>query len=125
MILEHPELDSFEGLLGRITDTAFTGGLQALSRAGRTVHDTEGDRSAYRRFIRGCHYGFDLAQSHIVSAVIHLRVELAHQVLRREDRRAEARGEMIARIGVSDQFAMARVQVHAAGARSRWRESSA
>ena len=74
VLLEHPELDPFEGLLKQITETAFTGGLQALSQAGRSVADIENDRSAYRKFIRGCHYGFGVAQSHIADAVIDLEL---------------------------------------------------
>src|SRR5438034_4910132 len=72
MLLEHPDLPSFEPQLRRITETAFTGGLDALAQAGRSVKDIEHDLAAYRRFIRGCHYGFGLAQSHIANAVIDL-----------------------------------------------------
>lgn len=55
-----------------VTDISFTGGLEALAQTGRTVNEIEHDFGAYRRFIRGCHYGFGLAQSHIVNAVIDL-----------------------------------------------------
>jgi hypothetical protein len=72
VLLEQPDLPAFEPQLRRITETAFTGGLDALAQTGRSVKDIEHDLAAYRRFIRGCHYGFGLAQSHIADAVIDL-----------------------------------------------------
>jgi hypothetical protein len=73
VLLEHPHLPAFEPQLRRITETAFTGGLDPLTQAGRSVKDIEHDLAAYRRFIRGCHYGFGLAQSHLADAVIDLQ----------------------------------------------------
>ncbi|MGE0273787.1 MAG: hypothetical protein AB7P84_21160 [Alphaproteobacteria bacterium] len=72
MLLEHPDLNAFEPQLRRIAETAFSGGLTALAQAGRSVRNIEHDLATYRRFIRGCHYGFGLAQSHITDAVIDL-----------------------------------------------------
>lgn len=94
MLLEQPNLPVFEPQLRRITETAFTGGLGALMQAGRTVKDVEYDFAAYRRFIRGCHYGFGLAQSHIADSVIELenRIRTAAATrLKGEGRAAQVR----------------------------------
>lgn len=70
VILDHPELEPFEPLLRKIHTLAFTGGIDALASRGLTMKDIEHDESARKRFIRGCHYGYDRAQQQIASAVI-------------------------------------------------------
>lgn len=72
MILEHPALERFDPLLDHVVDTAHTSGLQALAKVGLTLQDIKSSPSAHRRFLRGCHYGFDLAQRHVTTAVIDL-----------------------------------------------------
>lgn len=71
-MLEHPALDAFEPLLDAVMTIAHTGGLQALAQAGLRLEDIKTSPSAHRRFLRGCHYGFDLAQRHVTKAVIDL-----------------------------------------------------
>lgn len=90
MLLEHPDLPAFEPQLRRITDKAFTGGLDGLAQAGRSIADIERDPAAYRRFIRGCHYGFGLAQSQIADAVIELEERIHAATASREKGEARA-----------------------------------
>lgn len=70
--LEHPTLVPFEPLLRRVMQDAQTGGLQALAQIGKTVKDLGESASIHRRFLRGVHYGFDLAQGRVAAAVIDL-----------------------------------------------------
>jgi hypothetical protein len=94
VLLDHPDVQPpFEGQLTRITETAFTGGLEALSQAGRSITDIDGDMSAYREFIRGCHYGFGLAQSHIAEAVVELELRIRQVSAKRPEK--EARGAQV------------------------------
>src|SRR5437899_969879 len=72
VIVEHPALESFQPLLDHLVATAHTSGPQALSQAGLKLEDIKSNPSAHRRFLRGCHYGFDLAQGHVTRAVIEL-----------------------------------------------------
>jgi hypothetical protein len=51
---------------------AHTTGLQALQTAGLTLEDIKNDRAAHRRFLRGCHYGYDLAQRRVADEVVRL-----------------------------------------------------
>lgn len=70
--LEHPTLDPFEPLLRRVGQDAQTGGLQALAQIGKTVKDLPESVSIHRRFLRGVHHGFDLAQGRVATTVIDL-----------------------------------------------------
>ena len=70
--LEYPILAPFESLLHRVIQDAQTGGLQALAQVGKTVNDLEASVSTHRRFLRGVHHGFDLAQGRVATAVIDL-----------------------------------------------------
>lgn len=72
VIVEHPGLEGFEPLLDRVLDIAHTSGIQALAQAGLRLDDIKTRPSAHRRFLRGCHYGFDLAQRRVTTAVIDL-----------------------------------------------------
>lgn len=72
MIVEHPGLEGFEPLLNHVVDIAHTSGIQALSQVGLRLEDIKTSPSTHRRFLRGCHYGFDLAQRHVTKAVIDL-----------------------------------------------------
>jgi hypothetical protein len=63
VILEHPELDEFGPLLLTLVDTAHTSGIQALTQVGLNMEHIKTSPSAHRRFLRGCHYGFDIASA--------------------------------------------------------------
>jgi hypothetical protein len=76
MLLEHPDLSPFEPVLKRCMALAHTTGLQALEGVGRKLADIGTSRGAYRRFIRGCHYGYDSAQRQIGALVIDLEEKI-------------------------------------------------
>ena len=74
--LENPQLPAFEPILKQLSILVFERGIEALQKADllRNPRDLtsviESDASAKRRFIRGCHYGWDLAQRRIADLVI-------------------------------------------------------
>jgi len=74
--LEHPQLEAFEPILGQLCSLVFEQGIAALQKAAllRDPKDLisviDANASAFRRFIRGCHYGWDLAQHKISDLVI-------------------------------------------------------
>jgi len=76
MELEHEDLERFEPILQGLMPLVFEAGIHALQKAGvlgdpRSLTKViAGDRSAYRRFIRGCHYGWDLAQRKIALLLV-------------------------------------------------------
>jgi len=70
MVLDHPGLDPFEPLLRKLHTLAFTGGIEALASRGLTMKDIERDEAARRRFLRGCHQGYDRAQQQVAAALI-------------------------------------------------------
>jgi hypothetical protein len=72
MLLDHPELPPFEPILKTITDIAFTSGIKALSSVGYKVDETKHNPQAMRRFIRGCHYGYDNAQQRTANVILGL-----------------------------------------------------
>lgn len=76
MLLEHPDLSPFEPVLKRCVALAHTTGLRALEGVGRNLDEIRTNRGAYRRFIRGCHYGYDSAQRQIGALVIDLEEEI-------------------------------------------------
>jgi hypothetical protein len=76
MYLEHADLEPFEQTLDKLYLQVFEGGIEALQKEGiisdpSTVKDITNRRGiGFRRFIRGCHYGWDLAQRRISELVI-------------------------------------------------------
>ncbi len=76
MQLEHPSLENFDSQLRAVHYTLFNHGLDALREHGLIRADREiasvlkSNKSAQRRFLRGCHYGFDAAQRAIGKLVI-------------------------------------------------------
>jgi hypothetical protein len=63
--LEHPQLEAFEPILGQLCSLVFEQGIAALQKAAllRDPKDLisviDANASTFRRFIRGCHYGWD------------------------------------------------------------------
>lgn len=83
MKLEHPELKPFEPILNELHRLVFEGGIEALQKAGLLSNPEDlmsviNDASASRRFLRGCHYGWDLAQRKISGMVIEYENEIRH-----------------------------------------------
>ena len=84
MILEHPELSAFEPLLDSLYPLVFEAGIEALQREGLLnkpedlIPVIKRSVAAYRRFIRGCHYGWDLAQRRMVEHVIDNHGQILH-----------------------------------------------
>src|SRR3990170_2626170 len=72
MVVEDPSLEGVEPLLDHLITTAHTSGIQALHQAGLRLEDIKTSTSAHRRFLRGCHYGFDIAQRHVTRVVVEL-----------------------------------------------------
>lgn len=70
------ELEDFEPILARLLETAFTHGIRALNSAGMNLERVSGDKAAFRRFVRGCHYGYDLAQREIANRVIRTEAQI-------------------------------------------------
>jgi len=68
MNLDHPTLPSFEPILIELHQYASHAGIDALQERGLLRADSDLPRvlqdnpTALKRFFRGCHYGFDLAQ---------------------------------------------------------------
>jgi hypothetical protein len=100
MYLDHPALEPFEPLLNTLHQYVFHAGIDALMERGIIRQDKElpsairESPSVLRRFLRGCHYGFDLAQRQIGAKVI--EYELQARELRgeiKEFRRRRAKAE--------------------------------
>jgi hypothetical protein len=75
MDFDHPTLEPFEPLLGKLLPYIFESGIAELRKAGIIHHPSQleaalDDGSVRRRFFRACHYGWDLAQRHIAKLVI-------------------------------------------------------
>jgi len=75
MQVEHPSLKPFEPLLWECSQIAHTTGLAALSNVGLALADIEHSPAAHRRFLRGCHYGYDRAQRLVGEEVIALELK--------------------------------------------------
>ncbi len=80
MQVEHPELEPFRPIVTRLMSTVHTSGIQALESEGLRITDIQQDVRARRRFMRGCHYGYDLAQRQIGELVI----DFEHKILAAE-----------------------------------------
>jgi hypothetical protein len=80
--LEHPQLAPFEPILRQLETLVFEQGIEALQKADLLRDPKEltsvidGNASAFRRFIRGCHYGWDLAQRKICELVIDYELQI-------------------------------------------------
>ena len=107
--LEYPQLEPFEPILKRLCTLVFEEGIEALQKADllRDPKDLisviDGNVSAFRRFIRGCHYGWDLAQHKICELVIDyeqqvrkLRQELKGSLRNRNNEEIEKKRQLIA-----------------------------
>jgi hypothetical protein len=106
--LEHPQLVPFEPILKRICTLVFEQGIEALQKAAllRDPKDLisviDANASAFRRFIRGCHYGWDLAQHKICELIIDyeqqvrkLRQELKESLRNRNKGEIEKKKQLI------------------------------
>ena len=75
-MLDHPQLEPFDGVLKPLHRLVFQGGIEALRNAGLLGDPSDlikvisNDPAAFRRFIRGCHYSWDLAQRGISKLII-------------------------------------------------------
>jgi hypothetical protein len=87
MNLEHPDLKPFEPTLRRLLDLAFHAGIDALEKRGLKMDAIQGDAAARRRFFRGCHYGYDLAQRQIGDLVMEIDKERRELIKRRRELR--------------------------------------
>ena len=93
MLLEHPALEPFEPLLKELRPLVFRSGIQALVSKGLLRHEDElrqvieHSRPAMRRFMRGCHYGYDLAQRKIGAAVLDYEIRSRVVVVQIKDSR--------------------------------------
>jgi hypothetical protein len=75
MNFDDPSLEPFEPLVRRLLPHIFESGIDELRKAGIIRDASElkvalDDRSTRRRFFRGCHYGWNLAQGRIAELVI-------------------------------------------------------
>ena len=70
--VDHPSLEPFGPVIRSVVRIAFTGGLQALASAGRTMDAIRVDPRARNRFLRGCHRGYDKAQERIGALVLQI-----------------------------------------------------
>jgi hypothetical protein len=67
MDLEHSELEPFEPIVQSLYPLVFEYGIAALQKAGQLgkpedlISVIKENASTFRRFLRGCHYGWDLA----------------------------------------------------------------
>src|SRR6266446_3442027 len=94
MDLENPELEAFEPVLRHLDRLVFEGGIEALQKVGALGNSQELlsvikiDPSLNRRFLRGCHYGWNEAQGKIGKLVIQYEDEIRQLRPRlREERR--------------------------------------
>jgi len=82
MDLENPELEAFEPILQHLDRLVFEGGIEALQKVGALGNSQEllsvikTDPSLNRRFLRGCHYGWNEAQGKIGKLVIQYEDEI-------------------------------------------------
>jgi hypothetical protein len=76
MKVEHPGLESFEQSLRQLVEIAFNSGIKALESKGFAYEDIRRNTTAMSVFIRGCHYGYDKAQSRIGASVIALQKQI-------------------------------------------------
>ena len=71
MRLEHPAVPKFEPVLRKIADMALGNGVDAVRATGqRDMREPSRDPSAYRRFLRAVHYGFNQAQADTAKLLI-------------------------------------------------------
>ena len=74
--MDHDRLEPFEPILDSLLPLVFEYGIAALQKSGditdpaQLVQVIKDGKSAHRRFIRGCHYGWELAQRRIAELVI-------------------------------------------------------
>lgn len=72
----------FEGIVRHLYWHVFHAGIDSLKQEGLIRSDSElfgtieNSASAFRRFIRGCHYGFDVAQKGIGRLVCECELEV-------------------------------------------------
>jgi len=87
MFLDGPSLEPFEPTLSGILNIAFHTGGDVLRERGLSAQAVVGDPSIRRRFMRACHYGYDLTQREVCRRV----VEIEGQILNLEERVRDAR----------------------------------
>jgi len=93
MFLDDPGLEPFEPILNGLLNTAFTTGGDVLRERGLSPKAVA-HPSLRRRFMRACHYGYDLAQREVCRRVIELerKCQRKHTVDRFVDRCAASIG---------------------------------
>src|SRR5262249_25552337 len=90
----------FEALFRKVHRDAFHNGLEELKKEGIIRQDSElltainTSRSAFRRFIRGCHYGFDRAQKEIANTVAEYEIQVKQLTAELKDARRKRSKEM-------------------------------
>lgn len=109
MDLEHEQLEPFEPMLHSLYPLVFEYGIAALQKAGDLTNPKDLDSvikasaGAYRRFIRGCQHGWDLAQRQISRLVVSYQEQLIElrkalrQDRRRRDHKAVGKKEVLIR----------------------------
>jgi len=101
MFLDDPSLEPFEPILRGLLDTAFHTGGDVLQERGLSPQAVVGDASLRRRFMRACHYGYDLTQREVCRRVIAIEREIVsleervRNARRRRDRGAHTMIELI------------------------------
>ena len=89
MNLEHPQLEPFEPTLSRLMGITHTSGIWELEKKGFRLPEIKDRPAALRAFLRGCHYGYDLAQRQIAALVIEIENTIAERTQKlKELRRA-------------------------------------
>jgi hypothetical protein len=96
MVLDDPALPPFEPILRRLYELAQRNGFSVLEKERYTLADFENNQSVRRKFLRACHYGYDLAQRQIAGLVIDMEGEVARltselkELRRRRDTAAQS-----------------------------------
>jgi hypothetical protein len=129
MQLDHPDLEPFEPIVIRLWRLQSSGGVKVLRELGiprvEGPWGSEGDR---RRFIRGCHYGWDRAQKEIARRVIELESQIieARSELKELRRRRDSRSDWVLKrmnVCVARQSVLRRIMdtiLHTMLCRDRW-----
>jgi hypothetical protein len=87
MDLEDPKLDLFEPVLLKLFRIAHTSGIWELERKSFKLEDITYSRTAHRTFLRGCHYGYDLAQRQVGALVIKIEGDIRERTQHLKDLR--------------------------------------
>lgn len=104
MNIRHAKLEDFEPMIRKLCKLAFTSGERVLESEGIMLETLKTDPSARRRFIRGCHYGYDLAQRQAGRIIVELeeKIRSAEEDIKRarRNRERDAAGQLVELIRV-------------------------